>query len=263
MKLYYIVPPKGVTYNASALAQLDFEAGMVFRCTGTIDIDAAGRVTILEKFAEPIPMRYSECDHHYIGGELVSSVSRKFCLAWKTGRTVMLQNKATGSQRSVGIEWGSGKGTALQADPRTTDGGERFRAFREVRRDQAVLRNQVAKHGSWVTSSGQMVRPFRLNERPDLLRFPYMVYGERLDPSQGSGAGDREVQRWYLAAMREAYNPYAKRLERTISGTLNTSNGNTFTAVAPDPDTIHVKPVKDVEDHIGYDMTPNKLRFRE
>ncbi len=208
MKVYFVVPPKGVVYKASALAQLDFEEGHEFLETGYADLDEeTGTWGRRVKYAQAKPVRYSEED-------------KVFGLIWSPGRLVYLKFEVPPLKRHVSPELGRQRGESMVTH-RETKSNEDFLGNEQVRNDKAILRKQERITGGWwVTSGGFKVRPFYLGERMNLLRFPYLVYGDRNKPGMGSEAADREVRRWYSAAMKELYNPYAS------TNVINLRNGN-------------------------------------
>jgi len=122
MKIYYVIPPKGVTFKAAAEAQVHFEQGHAWQCTGWAEVNDRGTIVSTCKFNQAIPKRYTEGDQVKLGedDDDVLHVPNTWAVQWKPGRVTFLRYRVQGGQRKVSLDYGRGRMVDLREERKTS-----------------------------------------------------------------------------------------------------------------------------------------------
>lgn len=216
MRIYYVVPPAGVTFRSQADAQAAFEGGQVWTCIGWTYIEGGHvRGGLRKSPIGPVPARYSEC-HYHGEGEDVISVPKAWAMVWAPGRVSALRYVARPGQRKVSYEYGKGRKVDL-LEERETKAAEKFNERWAVKSRLIARKAELANYGGWATSSGLRFwydHEIHWMRRPDRERRKPVVFNP---DTACRTVGDRELELYFGSAQHRAYNHIAAEKRQELA----------------------------------------------
>jgi len=265
MKIYYVIPPKGVTFKAAAEAQVHFEQGHAWQCTGWAEVNDRGTIVSTCKFNQAIPKRYTEGDQVKLGedDDDVLHVPNTWAVQWKPGRVTFLRYRVQGGQRKVSLDYGRGRMVDLREE-RKTSSHETATSHAQVRRDLTTMAQDMECLGGLPTSGGPLFRYTkngggRRSNGFDYNELTWLPSGLKDRPEfdlerRCQTSGDRELERFYTSWLKRTYNPYASPQLSAVGGLASGENGY-FTRAAPDSDKVTDPGVIHDKGRVGADFT--------